>query len=41
MTQKHTFIIDSKNLKPQHPITYVSGLFWGSKHNQAALTKKA
>ena len=31
LTQDHAFIIDSRLIKHQHPITYISGLFQGSK----------
>ena len=41
LTQEYVSIIDRKNKKYQHPITHVSGLFWDSQLNWAALTKEA
>ena len=40
LTQEHTTIIDGKTLVHQHTVTYVSGLFQGSKLNWVALTKE-
>ena len=40
-TQEHTCTIDSKTLKHQHAITYVSVLFQSSQHNWTTLTKEA
>ena len=39
--EQHSFVIDGKTIKQQHPITYTSGLFQGSQLNQATLTQEA
>ena len=41
LTQEYTHIIEGKEKKILHPITYMSGLFWGSQVNWACLTKEA
>ena len=41
LTQEHTHIMDNKEIKILHPITYQSGLFKGSQVNWATLTKEA
>ena len=41
LTQELETEVKGKALKELHPITYVSGLFWGSQLNWAALTKEA
>ena len=41
LTQEYTHIIDGKEKKILHPITYMSGLFRGSQLNWACLTKEA
>ena len=41
LTQEKTNIIDKKEVKILHPITYMSGLFRGSQINWAWLTKEA
>ena len=41
LTQPHTTEIDGKSTTTDHPVTFVSGLFRGSKLNWAALTKEA
>ena len=41
LTQEYTHIIDDKEVKVLHPITYMSGLFKGSQINWACLTKEA
>ena len=41
LTQEKTHIIEEKEVKILHPITYMSGLFRGSQMNWACLTKEA
>ena len=41
LTQKKTHMIEGKEVKLLHPITYMSGLFRGSQMNWACLTKEA
>ena len=41
LTQSHTSVIDGKSVTPDHPVTFVIGLFRGSQLNWAALTKEA
>ena len=41
LTQEYTHIIEGKEKKILHPITYMSGLFWGGQVNWACLTKEA
>ena len=41
LTQEKTHILEAKETKLLHPITYMSGLFRGSQLNWACLTKKA
>ena len=41
LTQEFKTEVKGKVLKELHPVAYVSGLFWGSQLNQAALTKEA
>ena len=41
LTQEKTHQIEEKEVKILHPITYMSGLFWGSQMNWACLTKEA
>ena len=41
LTQSHTSSIDGKEITMDHPVSYVSGLFRGSRLNWAALTKEA
>ena len=41
LTQSHTSTVDGKEITMDHPVSYVSGLFWGSQLNWAALTKEA
>ena len=41
LTQEKTHIIEEKEVKILHPITYMSGLFRGSQMNWASLTKEA
>ena len=37
LTQSHTSTVDGKEIKIDHPVSYVSGLFHGSQLNWAAL----
>ena len=41
LTQEKTHIIEEKEVKILHPITYMSGLFRGGQMNWACLTKEA
>ena len=41
LTQEKTHIIEGKESKLLHPITYLSGLFRGSQLNWVCLTKEA
>ena len=41
LTQEKTHIMEEKEVKILHPITYMSGLFRGSQLNWACLTKEA
>ena len=41
LMQKKTHVIEEKEVKILHPITYMSGLFRGSQMNWACLTKEA
>ena len=41
LTQEKTHIVEEKEVKILHPITYMSGLFRGSQMNWACLTKEA
>ena len=41
LTQKHTSIVNGKEITMDHPVSYVSRLFHGSQINWAALTKEA
>ena len=41
LTQEKTHMIEEKEIKILHPITYMSGLFGGSQMNWACLTKEA
>ena len=41
LTQEKTHMVDGKEIKILHPITYMSGLFKGSQMNWACLTKEA
>ena len=40
LTQKHTSMVNGKEITMDHPVSYVSGLFCGSQLNWAALTKE-
>ena len=40
LTQEHSHIMNNKEIKILHPITYQSGLFKGSQVNWAVLTKE-
>ena len=41
LTQEKTHLVEGKEIKILHPITYMSGLFRGSQMNWACLTKEA
>ena len=41
LTQEKSHLIEGKEVKILHPITYMSGLFQGSQMNWACLTKEA
>ena len=41
LTQEKTHVMEEKEVKILHPITYMSGLFRGSQMNRACLTKEA
>ena len=41
LTQEKTHILEEKEVKSLHPITYMSGFFRGSQINWACLTKEA
>ena len=41
LTQEHALVIDGKEITTKHPVVYVSGLFYGSQLNWAAMTKEA
>ena len=41
LTQEKTHIMEEKEVKILHPITYMSGLFRGSQMNWACLTKRS
>ena len=41
LTQEKTHVMEDKQVKILHPITYMSGLFRGSQMNWACLTKEA
>ena len=38
-TQNHATIVEGREITMDHPVSYVSGLFWGSQVNWAALIK--
>ena len=40
LTQKHTSIVNGKEITMDHPVSYVSGLLCGSQINWATLTKE-
>ena len=40
LTQKHTLVIDDKEVTANHPVSFVSGLFHSSQLNWAAMTKE-
>ena len=41
LTQEHTSVVDGKEVTTNHPISFVSGMFWGSQLNWAAMVKEA
>ena len=40
LTQEHTSVIDGKEVTKNHLVSFVSGLFYGSQLNWAAMTKE-
>ena len=38
LTHKHTSTVNSKEITMNHPVSYISGLFYGSQLNWAVLT---
>ena len=41
LTQKHTFVVNGKEITMDHPVSYISGLFHGSQLNWVDLMKEA
>ena len=41
LTQEHTSVVDGKEVTTNHPVSFVSGMFWGSQLNWAAMVKEA
>ena len=41
LTQSHMSTVEVKEITMDHPVSYVSGLFWGSQLNWDALKKEA
>ena len=41
LTQKHTSVVNGKEITMDHPVSYVSGLFCSSQINWATLTKES
>ena len=41
LTQKHTSVVNGKEITMYHPVSYISGLFCGNQLNWAALMKEA
>ena len=41
LTQEHTSVVDGKEVTANHPVSFVSGMFWGSQLNWAAMVKEA
>ena len=41
LTQEHTSVADGKEVTTNHPVSFVSGMFWGSQLNWAAMVKEA
>ena len=40
LTQEHTSVVDGKEVTTNHPVSFVSGMFWGSQLNWAAMVKE-
>ena len=40
LTQEHTSVVDGKEVTANHPVSFVSGMFWGSQLNWAAVVNK-
>ena len=41
LTQEHTSVVDGKELTVNHPVSFISGMLWGSQLNWAAMVKEA
>ena len=41
LTQEHTSVVDGKEVTTNHLVSFVSGMFWGSQLNWAAMVKEA
>ena len=41
LTQEYTSVVDGKEVTTNHPVSFVSGMFWGSQLNWAAMVKEA
>ena len=41
LTQEHTSVVDGKEVTTNHPVSFVSGMFWSSQLNWAAMVKEA
>ena len=41
LTQEHTSVIDGKEVTTNHPVSFVSVMFWGSQLNWPAMVKEA
>ena len=40
LTQEHPSVVDCKEVTTNHPVFFVSGMFWGSQLNWAAMVKE-
>ena len=40
LIQEHTSVMDGKEVPANHPVSFVSGMFWGSQLNWAAMVKE-
>ena len=41
LTQEHTSVVDGKEVTTNNPVSFVTGMFWGSQLNWAAMVKEA
>ena len=41
LTKEHTSVVDGKEVTTNHPVSFVSAMFWGSQLNWAAMVKEA